>query len=1761
MQQVRDQFSPYHFDGTEIDWTKPFAGTLFRLPIRTAEQAETSSLSKRALTVEEGLALLDSLEQEASAMLLFLNNVESMEISHWEEGATKPTLRFKCHISNVSREQRATRAFVKDKNRHKQALEQHKEFAADYSLDIDCTKYLVRTGAGQGMSPLNYVEKWEVCNQLGGGNASRIAGHPKNALLRLVPWGGLAACVSTGEASKEGALSSASAVRSGLAYCFLPLPIQTGLPVMVNAFFELSSNRRDIWQAGVDMTGDGQTRAEWNLSLMRDLIAPSYVRLLLRLKQTLGFSDTYQSLWPSSKVAAPWDNVVNNLYERSKDQKLLRICADEQEMDDFFAGMHSSEATSSNGRGKVVNEQNWIEPQNAILLPERSRYGLETTEGGIMSLSQFLVRAEKPLVLCQDELLKSLCKTNTCTNVSSPALVRKVLSEDSVARKMINNPSLHVLCQFLLGYVLHDLTAERPSSELNLLNVLPMCDERISTLRIYNSNQADAISTLCGMGFNNTQALWALNQKKFNLEQALELLSEDNSNSNNTSSSKDDPGSQVVIVVDAEERDIFAGAASILLNNTKIGPSEREFLIHPAMQSFSNVRPFEAPLVPDLLRYILPPVFFKGGPVHQKDLSSDEFIRTNEFLKKFWSYVSVRPDVISSIAQGAAIVPAKSVNGSGVSESAFFPLSSLSYLVVSQAQEGSALPENVCTVLQRLGLHIVDSEAFEDIGAMPSIFWDYVSRPMRAGLCKGIDALMRGGSLRVFEPLSSDERETLRLYLCSMEPVRSASQFELDTIKSMPIFFTYSNKEYFSLLSQTRYKAIKNSAKIPAGIFPSYFVEHKTSQDLSLLESCSVSIVSRAEFYAFEVLSRVDILFKKHPAETETVLLEMLSELQSLVEEDPSFADNLARRNFIPSGVSFIPSASTDDSEQDSDKPFDYSSVTLNLPSDLFDPHQKELTDLLDGTLFPAPAFQRNDILVFLRSIGLRSTMDWDGVLTSAKNIAAMSESREEEVAAKLMRSKFLLRFLDKKIDELLDVNKPKEGDSKGGIFGMGIFTVGGMFSTEKKELVPVEDHVYTLRTTAWVPVLTKAQHPCMPWKTTNDTDGLGLSCTCKPKGARLEGDAWLCSFDFRVVAESVSNPHLRAVLGWEETLPIETIARQLFQLSESFLALREKEELLTNGGKSPGREGTKSPVSLQMNVDDENEHDEDDDHHHGSAALQEVRETVTGLIPQLYQRLNQGAETKASEIRSILLPAKWIWVGKTFVESSKVALSTSVNASPYLYQLPQDLRVYSRLLKTFMVKPSFNPSDYVDVLKMMAYETGQLDEGAKDGSRGNALSDTGVELSCSLVTLLSAEGSITSHAVKDHIFAPDNNGFLARCPYLVNDDVPWLSGPEYVSARVGCRLVHPNISSHVAEKMGVKSLRTSLVTRNVDSDDMFGEKGDIEESLEAFGQAESLTSRLKTILDMYPDGNPIFSELIQNADDAGASVVRIMLDEKTYATESLLDSRMAPLQGPSLLVGNDATFNESDFKSLARIGHGHKLEKVSTTGRFGLGFNSTYHLTDTPTFVSGEHLVIFDPHCSHAPGATLNQPGLKVKCVGNSLHSTFRHQFEPFQYFGCDFQKPFEGTLFRFPLRTPSLAKKSEISSRSYSVSDVQANLDQLTSQLSHYLLFLRSVKAIEVYHLGQDDTEPKLLHRAESSRSDVQTKNPQVSISLRFKGLFLYTVGILCNVEWCIIQLSCSSIILSSITSIAHDHCADIILFKTHKHICLPTDDPPSL
>ena len=179
------------------------------------------------------------------------------------------------------------------------------------------------------------------------------------------------------------------------------------------------------------------------------------------------------------------------------------------------------------------------------------------------------------------------------------------------------------------------------------------------------------------------------------------------------------------------------------------------------------------------------------------------------------------------------------------------------------------------------------------------------------------------------------------------------------------------------------------------------------------------------------------------------------------------------------------------------------------------------------------------------------------------------------------------------------------------------------------------------------------------------------------------------------------------------------------------------------------------------------------------------------------------------------------------------------------------------------------------------------------------------------------------------------------------------------------------------------------------------------EESLfqEDFGQKVDLTVRIREILQAYADGISIVKELVQNADDARAREVRFCWDLRTHGTDTIVDAKMAPFQGPSLLVYNNAVFTEADFEvrivclsisvfnnslsasvpinivatsphpeppdhhqSIQNIGNSQKKGAVSKTGRFGIGFNSVYHVSDVPSFISGRHIVYFDPHARFLP-------------------------------------------------------------------------------------------------------------------------------------------------------------------------------------------------
>lgn len=155
----------------------------------------------------------------------------------------------------------------------------------------------------------------------------------------------------------------------------------------------------------------------------------------------------------------------------------------------------------------------------------------------------------------------------------------------------------------------------------------------------------------------------------------------------------------------------------------------------------------------------------------------------------------------------------------------------------------------------------------------------------------------------------------------------------------------------------------------------------------------------------------------------------------------------------------------------------------------------------------------------------------------------------------------------------------------------------------------------------------------------------------------------------------------------------------------------------------------------------------------------------------------------------------------------------------------------------------------------------------------------------------------------------------------------------------------------------------------------------------------------------------------------------------------------------------------EADFESIRHIGDSLKKGQVGKTGRYGLGFNSVYHLTDLPAFVSGKYLVFFDPHCSILPNASAANPGKRIDFATSAFASTYPDTCSPFNAFGCDMKKPFTGTLFRFALRTEAMAAQSGISKQVYTLQRMRELLQDLQAEAHLLLIFLKSIEKLKIF------------------------------------------------------------------------------------------------
>ena len=87
-----------------------------------------------------------------------------------------------------------------------------------------------------------------------------------------------------------------------------------------------------------------------------------------------------------------------------------------------------------------------------------------------------------------------------------------------------------------------------------------------------------------------------------------------------------------------------------------------------------------------------------------------------------------------------------------------------------------------------------------------------------------------------------------------------------------------------------------------------------------------------------------------------------------------------------------------------------------------------------------------------------------------------------------------------------------------------------------------------------------------------------------------------------------------------------------------------------------------------------------------------------------------------------------------------------------------------------------------------------------------------------------------------------------------------------------------------------------------------------------------------RIVEDLYPDTTHFIYELLQNAEDTGASEVAFVLTPDSLVFEH-----------------NGRTFDEADIRAITDIGEGTKAEDDEQIGRFGIGFKAVFAYTETP--------------------------------------------------------------------------------------------------------------------------------------------------------------------------------------------------------------------
>lgn len=200
---------------------------------------------------------------------------------------------------------------------------------------------------------------------------------------------------------------------------------------------------------------------------------------------------------------------------------------------------------------------------------------------------------------------------------------------------------------------------------------------------------------------------------------------------------------------------------------------------------------------------------------------------------------------------------------------------------------------------------------------------------------------------------------------------------------------------------------------------------------------------------------------------------------------------------------------------------------------------------------------------------------------------------------------------------------------------------------------------------------------------------------------------------------------------------------------------------------------------------------------------------------------------------------------------------------------------------------------------------------------------------------------------------------------------------------------------------------------------------------------AKNTSNALKKIAgDLYTETERFIFELLQNADD--------IPNERNE-----VDVRFKLLNENLLFLHNGKPFDEEDVNSIASIGDSTKRKDAEKTGYKGIGFKSVFTDAETVLINSGNFSFSFDKQSPLYDGMNIEEIPWEIKPIWTEL---YRY---PKEVKNCE-------DFFKYPVAI-------DLEVGNLKINHYKQQIQQLFSE-PRFILFLRSIKSIEVHGLNRD-------------------------------------------------------------------------------------------